>query len=62
MLVKRHSDFLALGFLNGVDVMGDMGLLLVNTSRLETIVSSIISLNCFWLSHLTACLYNFLVF
>ena len=34
MLVKIHSDFLALGFLTGVGVMGSLGLLLVNTSGL----------------------------
>ena len=31
MLVKRHGDFIVLGFLTGVDVMGYMGLLSVNT-------------------------------
>ena len=48
MLVKRHSDFLALGFLTGVYVVVDMGLLLVNPSGVETIAASRISLNCFW--------------
>ena len=52
MLVKIHSDFLALGLLTGVDAMGDMGLLLGNPSGVETIASSIISLNCCWSSHL----------
>ena len=32
ILVKRRSDFLELDFLNGVGVMGDMGLLLVSPS------------------------------
>ena len=38
MVVKRHSDFLALSFLTDVDVMGDMGLLSVNPSVVEVIV------------------------
>ena len=50
MLVKIHSDCLALGFLTGVDVMGDMGLSFVNPSGAETKVASIISLNCYWWS------------
>ena len=62
MLVNRHSDFQALGFLTGVDVMGDIGLLLVNISGVETIEASRIYLNCFWMSHLPACLCNFLMF
>ena len=37
MLVKVHSDFPALGFLTGVDVLGDIGLLLVNPPEVETI-------------------------
>ena len=62
MLVKRHSDFLALGFLTGGCVMGDIGLVLVNPSGLETIATSIISLNGYWSSHLPACLYDLLIF
>ena len=31
-LVNRHSDFQAIGFLAGVDVLGDIGLLSVNPS------------------------------
>ena len=62
MLVKRHSEFVSLGFLTGVDVMVHMGLLLVHNYVVETIESSIISLNCCWLSHLPACLYNFFMF
>ena len=46
MLVKRHRDFIALGFLTGVDVMGYMRLLLVNNSGVKTIAASRISLNC----------------
>ena len=61
MLVKIHSDFIALIFLNGVGVMGDLGLLLVNPSGVETIATSIISLNCCWSSQFPACWYNFLV-
>ena len=39
MLLKRHSDFLALDLLTGVGIMGDLGLLLVNPSEVETIVA-----------------------
>ena len=46
MLVNIHSDFRALGFLIGVDVMVDIGLLSVNPSGVETIAASRISLNC----------------
>ena len=45
MLAKRHSDFLALGLLTGVDVIGDMGLSSVNNSGVEKIAASRISLN-----------------
>ena len=45
ILVNRHSYFRARGFLTGVDVMGDIGLLLVNPSGVETIAASRISLN-----------------
>ena len=62
ILVTRHSGFLARGFLSGVDFMGDIVLLSVNHSGLETISASRISLNCCWSSHLPACLYNFLMF
>ena len=62
MLVKRHGEFLALGFLSVDGVMGDLGLLLGNTSGVVTIEPSRISLNCCWLSHLPACLYSFLMF
>ena len=33
--VKRHSDFIALVFLTGFGVMGDLGLLLVNNSGVK---------------------------
>ena len=62
MLVKRHSDFLSLGFLTSVGVMGDLGLLLENPSEIENIAALRIYLNCFWLSHFLACLYNLLMF
>ena len=62
MVVKRHSDFIALGFLNGVGVMEDLGLLSVNPSWVKTIAASRISFNCCWLSHLPECLDNFLMF
>ena len=62
MLLKGYSDFLALGLLSVGGVMVDMGVLLVNHSGVETIVFSIISLNCCWLSQFSACLYNFLMF
>ena len=61
MLVKRHSDFLAFGFLTGVDIMVYTGMLSVNPSVVETISASRISLNCCWSSHLLDCLYNFCV-
>ena len=62
MLVNIHSDFLAPGFLTGDDVMGDIGMLSVNPSGVETISASRISLNCCWLLHLPACLYDFWFF
>ena len=36
-LVKGRSDFLALGFLTGVDVVGALGLLSMTNSGVETI-------------------------
>ena len=62
MLVNIHIDFQALGFLTVVGFMGDIGLLLVNPSGVETIEASRMSLNCCWPSHLPACLYNLLMF
>ena len=55
MLVKRHSDFLALGVLTGIDVMGTVGLLYVTSYGVDTISAYIISLRFFWYSHLPAC-------
>ena len=40
---------LSLGFLTGGNVLGDMGLLLVNALGAETIAAPIISLTCCWL-------------
>ena len=37
MLVKRHSDFLLLGFLTGVDVKGRIGLSSVSSYDIDTI-------------------------
>ena len=62
MLVKRHSDFIALGFLTSAGVMGYMGLLLINPSVIDTTASSSISFNCCWSSHFPECLYNLLMF
>ena len=55
MLVNKHSDFLALGFLTGVDVIGTLGLAYVTPSGVDTIAAYIISFRVFWSSHLPAC-------
>ena len=44
MLVKIYSDFLALGFLTGVDVIVTLGLLSVTLYGVDTISESRISL------------------
>ena len=44
MLVNTHSDFPALGFLIGVDVIGKLGLLSVSHSGGDNITASKISL------------------
>ena len=44
IFVNKHSDFLALGFLTGVDVICTLGLLSVTPSGVDSIASSIISL------------------
>ena len=54
MLVKRHSDFLALGALTGVDAIGALGILYVTPSGVDTTASFIISLRFCWSSHLPA--------
>ena len=59
MLVNKCSDFLELGFLIFVWVIGKLGLSSVIYSGVETISASIISLNICWSSHLPACLYIF---
>ena len=58
MLVKRHSDFLAL-FFNGVGVIGISGLLSVTPYGVDTIAASRISLRFCWPSNLPACWYIF---
>ena len=60
MLVKRHSDFLALGFLTGVDVIRKLGMLSVTTSGVDTKAESMISLRFCWSSNLPACLYIYI--
>ena len=44
IFVNKHSDFLALGFLTGADVIYTLGLLSVTPSGVDSIVASIISL------------------
>ena len=44
MLVKRHRDFLALGFLTAVDVIGTLGLSYLTSYGVKTIAAYIISL------------------
>ena len=44
MFVNKQSDFLALGFLTGVDGIGTLGLLFVNPSGVDSIAASRISL------------------
>ena len=55
MLVKRHTDYLSLSFLAGVDVIGVLGLLSVTPSGVDTIAASIIYLIFCWSSHLPEC-------
>ena len=57
MLVKRHSDFTALGFFNGVHIIGTLWVLYVNPSGVDSIAASTISLIFYWSSHLPACWY-----
>ena len=47
MLVNKHSDLLALGFLTGVDVIGTLGLLSVTPFGIDSVSSLIISLRLF---------------
>ena len=44
LFVNKHSNFLALGFLTGVDVICPLGLLSVTPSGVDSIEGSIISL------------------
>ena len=62
MFVNKHSDFLALGFLTGDDIICTFVLLSVNPSGVDSIGSSRISLRFCWSSHLPACWYIFLIF
>ena len=55
MLVNKHSDFLALGVLTGVDGIGTLEHSSVTPSGVDTIAASRISVICCWLSHLPAC-------
>ena len=55
MLVNKHSYFLALGFLAGVDVTGTLGMSSVTSPGVYTIAASRTSLRFCWLSHLPAC-------
>ena len=55
ILVNKHSDFLALGVLTGVDVIVTLVLFYVTPSGVDTTAASIISLSFRWSSHLPAC-------
>ena len=59
MLVNKHSGFLALGFLTGVDAIGTLGISYVTSYWVDSIAASIISLRFCWSSHLPACWYIF---
>ena len=61
MFVNKHSDFLALGFLTGNDVIFTLGLLSMNNSGVDSISAYRISLRFCWSSHLPACWYIFLI-
>ena len=61
MFVNKHSDFLALDFLTGDDVICTLGLLSVTPSGVDIIAASIITLRFCWSSHLPACWYIFLM-
>ena len=47
IFVNKHSDFLALGFLTGVDVAFTLGLLSVTPYGVDSIAAYIISLKFF---------------
>ena len=61
MLVNKHHDFLALGFLTGVDVIGTLRMLSVTPYGVDTLSASRISFRSFWSSHLPACLFIYLM-
>ena len=62
ILVNRWKDFLAMNFLTIMGGTGDIELLFVNLSGLETIDYSIIALNCRWSTHFPADVHSFLMF
>ena len=45
IVVNKHSDLLALGFLTGVDDIETLGLLFVNTYGVDSVAASRISLS-----------------
>ena len=55
MFVNKHSDFLALGFFTGVDVIGTLVLLSVTPYVFNPIAASMISFRFCWSSHFPAC-------
>ena len=61
MLVKTHSDLLALFFLTSVDVIGTLRLSSVTPSGVDTISSSRTFFMFFWQFHLPACWYIFYI-
>ena len=62
MFVNKHSDFLALGLLTGVDGICTLWLLSVNPFGVNSRAASIMSLRFCWSPHLPACWYIFLMF
>ena len=61
MFVNKHSDFLVLGFLTGVDGICTLGMLSVNTSGVDSRAASILPLRFCWSSYLPAYWYIFFV-
>ena len=61
MFVNKHSDFLALGFLTGDDVICTLGLLSVTPSGVYSRADYRTSLRFCWSSHLPACWYIFFI-
>ena len=60
-LKNRQIDFLALNYFTVTYFLGDIWLLLVNPSGMETIAASVIALYCCWSLHLPAVLYKLLM-